>query len=152
MAAKQRRPTIADLDDKPGHLIRRAHQLSLAIFEAKTGAYGVTASQPVVMTALFTKPGVDQATLAALVALDKVTVGHILTRLEKRGLVERSLSETDRRARVIMLSERGRRMLEEMQDAVRQSQASLLAALTPAQRKQFLEIMRRIVGLTPKDS
>ncbi len=76
----------------------------------------------------------------------------ILTRLEKRGLVERSLSETDRRARVIMLSERGRRMLEEMQDAVRQSQASLLAALTPAQRKQFLEIMRRIVGLTPKDS
>ena len=141
--------TIADLGEKPGHLIRRAHQITAAIFEAATGRYKVTAPQHVVMTALYTHPGVDQATLASLVALDKVTVGLIVARLVERGLVEREDSQTDRRARVLDLAPAGRKLLSRMQAAVRHSQTQLLAPLSPAQKKQFFTIMRRIVGMTP---
>ena len=143
------RATIADLGEKPGHLIRRAHQITAAIFESETGRYKVTPPQHVVMTALYTHPGVDQATLAALVALDKVTVGLIVARLAGRGVIEREDSTVDRRARVLRLAPAGRRLLARMQAAVRRSQAQLLAPLSPAQKKQFFTILRRIVGMTP---
>jgi DNA-binding MarR family transcriptional regulator len=149
MKRAPRRTNIADLDDKPGHLVRRAHQLTAAIFDAETSHHGVTPAQHVVMTALFRHPGVDQATLAALVALDKVTVGHIVTRLCLRGLVQRADSSIDRRARVLNLAPAGRKLLTGMQAAVRRSQARLLAPLSPAQKTLFFTIMRRIVGMTP---
>lgn len=142
------RPTIADLDEKPGHLIRRAHQLTAAIFESTTSRHRVTPAQHVVMTALYTRPGVDQATLASLVALDKVTVGLVVKRLEGRGLVQRLASETDRRARSLTLTAAGGKLLAAMQAGVRRSQSELLAPLSPAQKRQFFTIMRRIVGMT----
>ncbi|MFM9982721.1 MAG: MarR family winged helix-turn-helix transcriptional regulator [Burkholderiales bacterium] len=143
------RPTIADLDAKPGHLIRRAHQRTAAIFDAATSRHRVTPTQHVVMTALYTHPGVDQATLASLVALDKVTVGLLVTRLEGRGLIQREPSNVDRRARVLTLTPTGRRRLAAMQSGVRRSQEELLAPLSPAQKKQFFIILRRLVGMTP---
>lgn len=151
MTARRRaaRPPIADLGEKPGHLIRRAHQLTAAIFDAATSRHRVTPTQHVVMTALYKHPRVDQATLAALVALDKVTVGLLVGRLEARGLVRRVDSSVDRRARVLTLAPAGRRLLAAMQSGVRRSQAELLAPLSPAQKKQFYVIMRRIVGMTP---
>jgi DNA-binding MarR family transcriptional regulator len=149
MNGAARTATIADLGEKPGHLIRRAHQLTAAIFDAAASRYGVTPAQHVVMTALYKHPGVDQATLASLVALDKVTVGLIVARLVDRGLVERADSAVDRRARVLGLAPAGRKLLSSMQAAVRRSQTQLLAPLSPAQKKQFFIIMRRIVGMTP---
>jgi len=143
------RTNIADLDDKPGHLIRRAHQLTASIFDAATEGFRVTPAQHVVMTALYRHPGVGQATLAAFVALDKVTTGQIVARLANRGLVERVDSTADRRARVLTLSVAGMQLVRDMQGSVRRSQARLLAPLSPNQRKQFFAIMRRIVGMTP---
>ena len=50
---KNRSQVIDDLLEKPGHLIRRAHQMSVAIFECEASSFGITAPQHVVMTALF---------------------------------------------------------------------------------------------------
>lgn len=145
--ARVARTVIADLGEKPGHLVRRAHQLQAAIFEKLAGKYGVTTTQHVVMTALYKHPAVEQATVAALVALDKVTVGEIIARLDTRGLVERARSAADGRVRILKLTPAGTKLLRRMQPAVRRSQALLLAPLTPAEKRQFLELMRRIVGI-----
>jgi DNA-binding MarR family transcriptional regulator len=141
------REPIADLGDKPGHLIRRAHQLQAAIFEECAGRYRLTPVQHVVMTALFQHPGVDQATLAALVALDKVTVGAVVVRLESRKLVARADSPADRRRWALSLTGEGTALLKSMQPAIRQSQARLLSTLSAKEQKQFISLMRRIVGM-----
>jgi DNA-binding MarR family transcriptional regulator len=141
------REPIADLGDKPGHLIRRAHQLQAAIFEECAGRYRLTPVQHVVMTALFQHPGVDQATLAALVALDKVTVGAVVVRLESRKLVARADSPADRRSWALSLTGEGTALLKSMQPAIRQSQARLLSRLSAKEQKQFISLMRRVVGM-----
>jgi DNA-binding MarR family transcriptional regulator len=138
---------IADLGDKPGHLIRRAHQLQAAIFEECAGRYRLTPVQHVIMTALYRHPGVDQATLASLVALDKVTVGAVVVRLERRNLVARSDSPEDRRSWALSLTPAGVALLKRMQPAIRQSQTRLLAPLTAPERAQFVALMQRIVGM-----
>lgn len=144
--ARQRTAVIADLLEKPGHLIRRAHQFSVAVFEGPAARHKITAPQHVVMTALYKHPGIDQVTLAGMVGLDKVTTGSIITRLEQRGLLERAKSAADKRARVLQLSESGKKLLIEMQDIVRQSQRSLLANLTPDERRRLMELLRKLIG------
>jgi DNA-binding MarR family transcriptional regulator len=141
--------TIADLGDKPGHLIRRAHQLTATIFEGAAGRYRITPAQHVILTALCKHPGIDQATLSSLVALDTVTVGEVVTRLEKRGLLHRIDSTADRRRWSLSLTASGSRMVRSMQGAIKRSQSELLSPLSPTQRRQFFTIMRRLVGMTP---
>ncbi|MBO9515455.1 MAG: winged helix-turn-helix transcriptional regulator [Variovorax sp.] len=144
---KNRSQVIADLLDKPGHLIRRAHQMSVAIFESEASPFGITAPQHVVMTALFKNPGVDQVTLAGLVALDKVTTGSIVARLAGRGLLRREHSQVDGRARALYLTDEGALLLRGMQSAVRKSQRTLLLHLSGEERKVFVRLLRQVIGV-----
>ncbi|MBX3453102.1 MarR family transcriptional regulator [Ferrovibrio sp.] len=146
MKSKQKPTVIADLLEKPGHLIRRAHQKSVAVFEGPASRFGITAPQHVVMTALFKHPGIDQVTLASLIALDKVTTGSIISRLEARGLLRREKSQHDKRARVLVLSPAGQQLLIDMQDTVKLSQRDLLANLNPSERKSLLHLLRKLIG------
>ena len=71
---------MASLHDLPGHLIRRLHQISVSTFTAETAAEGFDLTQ-VQYAALFTlrgHPGIDQATLAGLIAYDRVTIGGVV--------------------------------------------------------------------------
>lgn len=144
---KKSSQVIADLLEKPGHLIRRAHQMSVAIFETKAAPFSITAPQHVVMTALFKHPGVDQVTLAGLVALDKVTTGSIVSRLVDRGLVRREQSAHDGRARALFLSDEGTALLVEMQQIVRQAQKTLLARLSREEQKTLMNLLRQMMGV-----
>lgn len=121
--------------------------MSVAIFETRAAPYAITAPQHVVMTALFKHPGVDQVTLAGMVALDKVTTGSIVTRLVGRGLVRREQSASDGRARALFLSDEGTALLVEMQQTVRQAQKALLARLSPEEQKTLLDLLRQMMGV-----
>lgn len=143
------RVPIADLAEKPGHLVRRAYQVTTTIFESAAGRYRITPAQHVIMTALSRHPGIDQATVARLVALDLVTTGQVVARLQKRGLVQRVDSVSDRRSWTITLTAEGAKLLRRMQGAILRSQDELLSPLSPVQRKQFFAVMKRLVGLTP---
>ena len=61
---------IYDYHAAPGHLIRRAHQLSVSIFAENTAAFEITAVQFAMLNALVDEPGEDQITLAGKVAFD----------------------------------------------------------------------------------
>ncbi len=51
--------------------------------------------------------------LAALLVMDRSTLGHLLRPLEKRGLVTLGVSEQDRRSRVIALTEAGAALMQQ---------------------------------------
>ena len=54
-----------------------------------------------------------QSRLAGLCALDKTTMVVTIDELERAGLAERRLSSTDRRARIIFVTEAGERLVEQ---------------------------------------
>ena len=66
-----------DFRQVANHLIRRAHQRSVAIFAEEMAAFDVTPVQFAIVMTLMDKPGVDQVTLAAHVALDAATSGWL---------------------------------------------------------------------------
>lgn len=136
------------IDDMPGFLIRRLQQKSTAAFAAATAGLGldVTSVQYAAMVAIGAAPGLDQATLAARIAHDRVTIGGVVDRLVQKGFVDRQVSRTDRRARRLALTPAGRQALERLTPAVEQAQVAMLTPLDAAGRDALLDLLRRIVA------
>lgn len=132
-----------------GHLIRRLHQQSTQVFQARTQAAGLdlTSVQFAALDAIAEQPGVDQASLATTISFDRATIGGVVDRLEGKGLVERVVSEQDRRARLLHLTAEGRRWLAASRPVVEALQADILAPLTAAERRTFLALARKALQL-----
>lgn len=135
-------PPLA-LHAEPGHLIRRAHQLAVATFHAVHGR-DVTPVQYAVLRSVHDHPGIDQVTLADLVALDTSTTADIATRLERKGWLERRL--LPRRQRALYLTPEGLLVLRGMLTRVNAMNRALLASLSPAERATLIGLLGRMVG------
>lgn len=137
---------MATIYDLPGHLFRRLHQISVSAFAAEVGAAGfdLTPVQFAVLSALEDHPDIDQATLAGLIAYDRVTIGGVIARLETRGLLERKVCDTDRRARRLRLTERGAAVLTTVWPAVRRAQGVMVGGLDPEEQAILLALMRKV--------
>ena len=75
------------LCDMPGHLIRRAHQISTALFAEECAGFDLTPVQYAALVAIKANPEVDATRLSALIAFDRSTIGGVLERLEAKGWV-----------------------------------------------------------------
>lgn len=128
----------------PGHLLRRCQQIAVAIFLQECEALDLTPLQYVVLGALETGGVMDQNRLGGMTALDRTTVGTVLSKLEGRGLVARRRSDTDKRFNVITLTDDGRALLEKAVPAVAETQARILAPLAPDDRNRFLGYLMQI--------
>ena len=128
-----------------GHLVRRLHQISVSVFAERMKAAGVdlTPVQFAALCALDANPEIDQATLAGLIAYDRVTIGGVVDRLEGKGLISRTVSRQDRRARSLRLADAGAELLERVRPIVRAFQDDILMGLSPEERTQFMAMMRK---------
>ncbi|GAB2590640.1 MarR family transcriptional regulator [Paractinoplanes abujensis] len=89
-----------------------------------------------------------QIQLAALADMDKTTMVSTVDDLESRGLAERRPSTTDRRARIIAVTEKGRLAAEEGQRIVDEVHADALSSLPAAARTAFVEALGRLADTT----
>ncbi|APG46640.1 MarR family winged helix-turn-helix transcriptional regulator [Phaeobacter porticola] len=134
----------------PGHLIRRLHQISVALFadHMARNAIDLTPVQFAAIEAVAHQPGVDQATIAARIAYDRATLGKVIDRLESKALIRRSVSPTDRRARVVTLTDEGHALLIEALPIVQALQAEILTGLTPAEQAQMTSLLTKVTQLS----
>ncbi|PWC31605.1 MarR family transcriptional regulator [Azospirillum sp. TSO22-1] len=134
-----------ELHLKPGHLIRRAHQISVSIFFDECRDTDVTPMQYAVMTVLKATPDLDQITLAHRAALDRSTIGGLAERLEEKGWIRRTPGIEDRRQKLLSLTDEGRRVLEQIEPAVERTQQRILAPLGAEERATFMALLERVV-------
>jgi MarR family transcriptional regulator, transcriptional regulator for hemolysin len=87
-----------------------------------------------------------QTALAHAIGLDKTTMVVTIDALEREGLVERRMSGTDRRARVIAVTDAGREKVAEGERIVAQIQADVLSTLSPASRAGFVDGLRQLAA------
>jgi MarR family transcriptional regulator for hemolysin len=86
-----------------------------------------------------------QIELAKISDLDKTTMVVTVDELEKAGLAERRPSSTDRRARIIAVTEEGRRVVAEGTKIVDRVHGDVLDALPEEQRDVFVAALTRLV-------
>jgi MarR family transcriptional regulator, lower aerobic nicotinate degradation pathway regulator len=138
---------MKDLYAHPGHLIRRAQQLSSALFAEECGAFDLTSVQYAALVAIKAHSEVDATRLSAMIAFDRSTLGDVLERLEAKGWVLRRPSPNDKRVKLISLSQDGERVVEGVREGVDRVQERLLAPLAPADRRTLMRLLTQLVGL-----
>lgn len=137
---------MSEIYTMPGHLIRRLQQISISVFSDRMRSLGhdLTAPQFATLAVLARAPGIDQATLAGLIAHDRPTIGGVVERLEAKGLVTRHQNEKDRRAKVLALTDEGAVLLQTLMPNVREIQPDILPGLTGAERAEFIRLALKV--------
>ncbi|HSI80865.1 MAG TPA: MarR family transcriptional regulator [Solirubrobacterales bacterium] len=87
----------------------------------------------------------SQIELARTVGLDKTTMVVTLDELEEAGLAERRPSPTDRRARVIAVTDAGERKVAEADEILAEVRREVLESIPEADREVFLASLRSLV-------
>ena len=86
----------------------RAYNLCDAVMTARLATLGVRVAEHEVLANLASAPGITQQTLAARCFVAKSGVSMLLTQMESRGWVRREAHPDDRRARIVVATERAR--------------------------------------------
>jgi DNA-binding MarR family transcriptional regulator len=139
---------VKDNDDMPGHLARRFQQIAVAVFHAEVeqAGYDLTPVQYAALAAISTNPGIDQVTLAGLIAYDRTTITGVIDRLVQKGLLVRNASTRDRRARELQITDEGRKTLSGVAPVVEAAQELMLRGLTAEEGDELLRLLRKAIA------
>lgn len=94
-------------------LLSTAARLSEHAWNERLTALNLTQAGVTVLDVLYAEGAMSQAQVAKRVRVQGQTMGKTLARLELHGLIVRESSESDRRSRLISISEEGMRSIEE---------------------------------------
>jgi MarR family transcriptional regulator, transcriptional regulator for hemolysin len=124
------------------HLSQAGHALATEL-TAGLAELGITPREHCVLATAMTGE-MTQIRLAELCALDKTTMVVTLDRLEEAGLAERRPSSSDRRARLITVTEAGERMVARGREIVAGIYHDVLASLPDGEREAFLSGLTKL--------
>jgi DNA-binding MarR family transcriptional regulator len=136
------RPDLAALLVPLGRILTNAELPTLR-------EHGLTMWAYVVLLYLDTEPIRTQAVLAESIGADKTRIIDVLDDLQQRGLITREPDPADRRARLIGLTAKGRRLRDTAQRAIQRNEERLLGLLAAAERQRFLRTLQRVAELAP---
>ena len=151
-ASASRPSPLSRLYARPGFLLRRAHQISAAVFEDECRALGLTPAQFGVLTVLKAHPGMGQSSLARALGFDKVTVLRVLRGLQTRGLVARAPAPDNKRNVSVALTDEGQAMLARAQPPAERAYKRLLAPLDREQQEQLVTLLQLLTGELEDDA
>jgi DNA-binding MarR family transcriptional regulator len=138
--------------EAPGHLIRRAHQLAVAIFMEETAEFDATPVQFAILSALIDQPGEDQVTLSGRVAFDPATLGSVIGRLEAKGWVRRAADPADRRRKLLWITPSGAQIAVQMKRAVGRAQQRIVGPLEQDEQAQLGLLLGKLIAGHEADS
>lgn len=110
---------------------------------------GLTPGRFSLLVLLRANPGINQTDLSRGVGVDKSTLTPALDQLEKKGLILRQRTATDRRTYSLSLSPAGEQLLTELMAKVEQHEKNIVAGLTASERvtlNRLLKKMARSLG------
>jgi DNA-binding MarR family transcriptional regulator len=136
---------VGELYNRPGHLLRRAHQIAMALYIEEAQGFGVTQLQYVMLRAIHHYPGQSHRRLSVLTAVDRTTVGWVVASLEAKQLVVRVSDPSDRRVKRLELTALGLGRLKKINARMPRLQQRILEPLTETERRSFMHCLRKIV-------
>jgi DNA-binding MarR family transcriptional regulator len=135
-----------------GHLLRRAYQRHVAIFQETIPDSYLTAAQFVAMCAIKDFKSCSLTDLVKATAIDQATIRGIVDRLKSRHLIEISHDESDRRKVLIRLSPKGIALINETVPFAWQISENTLGNLNAAERVALTYLLRKMCGLEGNDA
>jgi len=135
-----------DIERSLGFLLSKAYQRAWAIMRDQLEPHELTPPQFGLLAFLWRQDGLTQAELSEQAQIDRTTIGGLVDRLEKAGLVERRQHPQDRRAYKIHLTERGKEMESPLSGCAARALETLTAGLLPAEVAELIRMLEVVRG------
>jgi DNA-binding MarR family transcriptional regulator len=132
------------LEEQVGHLLRRAYQRHLALFQGIMGEDGPTSMQFAALHMLWRRGPLSQNLLGRLLAMDPPTVKGVVARLMARGLVVRKRDPSDARMLLVALTPAALAALPGWVERAKAVTAATLAPLPRDEQARLGAILRRM--------
>ena len=133
-----------DIEQTIGFLLAKAHQRGFALFKERLDPFGLTPQQFGLLAFLWKQDDLSQAELSEKSSIDRTTMGGLVDRLEKDGLVERLPHPDDRRAYRICLTEQGKSLENDLCDMALQVRERFLARLTREEQETLRGLLEKL--------
>lgn len=130
--------------EQVGHLLRKAYQRHLSIFQQQANDYNLTSVQFVTLCKLHDLGPSSQTELVDATAVDQATIRGIIERLHARGLIDVSRDSRDGRKVIMSLRPEGEAILAKMYPRGRLISERTMDPLNPAERVALLYLLRKI--------
>lgn len=135
-----------DIYSQPGHLIRRAHQMATAVFANETRDFDLTAVQFSALLVIGDNPGIDATRVSELIYFDRSTIGNVLDRLEKKGLIARKNGMRDRRTKPLYLTPQGKIVTRKVAATAPRVANNILAPLSRVDRIRLMKLLGKVIS------
>ncbi len=138
---------FSGLDLLIGYRLRRAQSAVHRDYNVMFEELKLTQKQTGVLWLVTANPGIAQGEIGAALGMDRATMMVLVDRLEDRGLLKRMRSSKDARQRELFATPAGERMMKRVLDLTERHERRLKTLFTPAELKQFEELLQRLHGL-----
>jgi DNA-binding MarR family transcriptional regulator len=127
-----------------GLLLARLGQESVARFRRAVRPLNLGAQQFIVLKQLQAIGSCSQGELADALGIDYSNLAGVTGELYKRGLITRHRDEADRRRYVVELTDEGRQLLADADQAIGAGEEDMLSTLGDEEREQLWDLLRRM--------
>lgn len=134
------------LDELLGYHLRRAQAAVFDDFMRTMAKDRITPGQFGVLTLITHNPGLNQSALARLLGIERSTMVAVIDGLEKRGLVAREISGSDKRSYILTLTKSGKALLSRVGPKVRRHEKRIAADLNAEEVATLIGLLKRIAG------
>lgn len=135
-----------DIEKSVGFLLAKAYQRGWSLFKGELDDLDMTPPQFGLMSFLWQQDGLSQVELSEKSQVDRTTVGGLIDRLEKIGLVERHPHPQDRRAYQIRLTQKGRDLEPVLTERAIKASATFTAGLTDHDLSELTRMLETLRG------
>jgi DNA-binding MarR family transcriptional regulator len=126
-------------------LWRAAHVRAAYVLES----VGLTPALFGLLNVIGAREGAIQQELGSAMGIDRSTMVSLIDQLESAGLAKRRPSATDRRAREIAITPKGRRLLQRARRMISETEDEVFAGLTAEERSELVRLLRRALDSAP---
>jgi MarR family transcriptional regulator for hemolysin len=129
-----------------GFLIHDASRLRRTAIDQRLKPLGITRSQwwALINISRDESKGLSQIELARVMDIGKVTLGGLIDRLEKNGLVVRIPDSEDRRSKRVQLSVKGKALLRRMETVGIEVNLQIMRGISPEEEQQLITILSKM--------
>ncbi len=130
---------------RPSHLLSRSARLLTRWGEERFAALGLSVAQVPVLFALKDGRSLTQKELAHLARIEQPTMTHLLARMERDGLIKRTLNPNDKRSSLVSLTPLALQKLPDAGSVLLEGNAAALQGFTEEEVAVLSELLRRVV-------
>ncbi|KQT92521.1 MarR family winged helix-turn-helix transcriptional regulator [Rhizobium sp. Leaf453] len=117
-----------------------------ALFDARVKERGLTLSRARALFALSKRDGLNQRELAEELGIETPTIVRLLDGMEKQGFIERRIEASDRRAKQIHMTERGRGIADEIDKLACEIRQQVLDGVDAKDKATALQVVSMMAG------